>query len=109
MINKEIFEQLKPYKLHLGTAYKANYYRGILGNEIKELDKLYQKMFNQPSKLINGCSHCILNDLKRIGEEYFKFEAKQEEENTSTPTPTKVVEQPIKKSRTNNKTNKKSK
>lgn len=106
-MTKEQYQILENYKIHLGTAFKANYYRGITSTELKELSSLYEEIFNEPSKLTNGCSHCILADLKRLGGEFFNYQSRIKEElksttKTKTIENTKVTKQPPKKTTKNN-------
>ena len=72
-MKEEIFERLKPFEKILGNAYKANYVRVINSTQSKELDSIYQELFNQKSRIMNGCGHCVLSDIKRMGKEFFDF------------------------------------
>ena len=88
-MTQEIYQELLKYGKHLTNAYKGNYYRGITTTELIELDKIYQQLFNQKSKLTNSCSHCVLSELKRLGKALYDY------------VPETEVETPIKKTRTN--------
>lgn len=71
-MKEEIYERLKPYEKILANAYKANYVRVINSTQSKELDSIYQELFNQKSRIVTGCGHCVLSDIKRMGKEYFE-------------------------------------
>ena len=73
MINKEIYDKLVEYEHPLGTAYKANYVRALSSKALIDLDNIYQEMFNQSSRIRNGCGHCVLQDLRVMGKEYFAY------------------------------------
>ena len=78
MINKEIYDKLVEYEHPLGTAYKANYVRALSSKALIDLDNLYQEMFNQKSRIRNGCGHCVLQDLRVMGKEYFDYKEQLE-------------------------------
>lgn len=78
MINKDIYDKLVEYEHPLGTAYKANYVRALSSKALIDLDNLYQEMFNQKSRIRNGCGHCVLQDLRVMGKEYFDYKEQLE-------------------------------
>ena len=78
MINKEIYDKLVEYEHPLGTAYKANYVRALSSKALIDLDNLYQEMYHQSSRIRNGCGHCVLQDLRVMGKEYFDYKEQLE-------------------------------
>ena len=78
MINKDIYDKLVEYEHPLGTAYKANYVRALSSKALIDLDNIYQEMFNQSSRIRNGCGHCVLQDLRVMGKEYFDYKEQLE-------------------------------
>ena len=85
MIKQKQYEKLIPYKHHLGTAFKANYYRGITGKELSDLNEVYKEIFGTNSHLTNGCSHCILADLQKLGKEFFAYDSALQSKANSVP------------------------
>lgn len=84
MINKEIYDKLKEYEHPLGNAYKANYVRALSSKALIDLDAIYQEMFNQSSRIRNGCGHCVLQDMRVMGKEYFSYKEKLEQVESKT-------------------------
>ena len=84
MINKDIYDKLVEYEHPLGTAYKANYVRALSSKALIDLDNLYQEMFNQKSRIRNGCGHCVLQDLRVMGKEYFDYKENLEQVESET-------------------------
>lgn len=93
MINKDIYDKLVEYEHPLGTAYKANYVRALSTKALIDLDNIYQEMFNQKSRIRNGCGHCVLQDLRVMGKEYFDYKENLEQvENETEPVDVTISE-----------------
>ncbi|MBQ3414532.1 MAG: hypothetical protein IJH39_04125 [Clostridia bacterium] len=73
-MTKEIYEELKEYEQPLGNAYKANYVRMLNNSVAGNLARIYEELYNQKSRILNGCGHCVLTDLKRMGKDFFEFQ-----------------------------------
>lgn len=76
MMNKDIFEKLKPYESQLNTAIKCDYARNITKEGFSVLNAAYKELFNKDSNLGSGCGKCQLNNLKQIARLYFEYKEK---------------------------------
>ena len=77
-MNKSQYTRLQKYEEQFRTAVIGNYVRKMYKQTLEELDAVYQELFNEKSKLLNGCGKCITNDTKRIAKEYFNYKEKLE-------------------------------
>lgn len=75
----EIFEQLKQYEPQFTTIKQSNFCRIPGRRSLEELNDIYIKVFNSQSKLLNGCSACIMDGLRRLAKEYFNEVQKRTE------------------------------
>ena len=73
MINKETYERLKPYYIHLRRGYKGNYVFGLLQKDFDELYKIYKQLGGN-AQLRYTCNSCNLQLLKFLGKLYFEYE-----------------------------------
>lgn len=72
-MNKETYEKLKKYYIHLRRGYKGNYVYGLLQKDFDELYKIYKEL-NGRENLRYTCSSCILRLTKYLGKLYFEYE-----------------------------------
>lgn len=72
-MTQEQYIRLQQFENHLFTAFKCNYVRMLDRNTAGNLAEVYEQLYNQKSRILNGCGHCVLQDLKRMGEDYFKY------------------------------------
>ena len=72
-MNKEIYERLKPYYIHLRRGYKGNYVFGLLHKDFDELYKIYKELGGN-AQLRYTCNSCNLQLLKFLGKLYFEYE-----------------------------------
>lgn len=73
-MTQEQYIRLQQFENHLFTAYKCNYVRMLDRNTAGNLAEVYEQLYNQKSRILNGCGHCVLTDLKRMGEDYFNYQ-----------------------------------
>ena len=73
MINKEIYERLKPYYIHLRRGYKGNYVFGLLQKDFDVLYEIYKNL-GGTAQLKYTCQSCCLQLLKFLGKLYFEYE-----------------------------------
>ena len=75
MITEEQYEKLIPFDKQLGCAYRANYAH-IAPNDLRKVLEIYYgpDWKNQVSKQVFSCSHCKLEQLKKIAGDYFNYE-----------------------------------
>ena len=72
-MNKETYERLKPYYIHLRRGYKGNYVFGLLQKDFDELYKIYKELGGN-AQLRYTCQSCCLQLLKFLGKIYFEYE-----------------------------------
>ena len=73
MINKETYEKLKPYYIHLRRGYKGNYVFGLLQKDFDVLFEIYKELGGN-AQLRYTCNSCNLQLLKFLGKLYFEYE-----------------------------------
>ena len=73
MINKETYERLKPYYIHLRRGYKGNYIFGLLQTDFDVLYEIYKQLGGN-AQLRYTCQSCCLQLLKFLGKIYFEYE-----------------------------------
>ena len=73
MINKETYERLKPYYIHLRRGYKGNYVFGLLQTDFDVLYEIYKELGGREN-LRYTCNSCNLQLLKFLGKLYFEYE-----------------------------------
>ena len=61
---KEQFETLQKYEGQLYNALNLNYARVGEPNMIADLNRISKEVSN--IEIIGGCSHCLMNHLKRL-------------------------------------------
>lgn len=75
MITKEQYEKLIPFDKPLGCAYRAGYAHIDPMSMRKVLEIYYGPDWkDKVPKQVFSCSHCKLEQLKKIATEYFKYE-----------------------------------
>lgn len=73
-MTQEQYIRLQQFENHLFTAYKCNYVRMLDRNTAGNLAEVYEQLYNQKSRILNGCGHCVLTDLRKMGEDYFNYQ-----------------------------------
>ena len=73
MINKETYERLKPFYIHLRRGYKGNYVFGLLQKDFDVLFEIYKELGGN-AQLRYTCNSCNLQLLKFLGKLYFEYE-----------------------------------
>jgi len=101
-MTRELYEKLIPYEEKLHTAYYSDFVRLTDPRMKEELAKLHNEAFGHNGNILGGCNRCVINALKNLGREYFKFKAQMAEEVHKEPEPIpEVIEQPKEKKATN--------
>ena len=78
-LTKEQYESLKPYAKHIISAYK-NSFLHMSGTDFLKVAELYKDIFNETiTKARMSCNTCRLNALRKLGELYVAYEAKEKE------------------------------
>ena len=73
MINKETYEKLKKYQVHLRRGFKGNYIYGLLQKDFDILYEIYKELGGREN-LRYTCSTCCLRLTKYLGKLYFEYE-----------------------------------
>ena len=90
-----LFETLTKYADELNRAVYCGYARNMTTNNRMELAAVYKALFNQePNDLLNGCSACLFNALKRLGNAYFQEREKREKMENEKPVIEEKVDTP---------------
>ena len=72
-MNKDTYEKLKKYQVHLRRGFKGNYIYGLLQTDFDELYKIYKELGGREN-LRYTCSSCILRLTKFLGKLYYEYE-----------------------------------
>lgn len=72
-MNKETYEKLKKYQVHLRRGYKGNYVFGLLQKDFDVLFEIYKELGGN-AQLRYTCNSCNLQLLKFLGKLYFEYE-----------------------------------
>ena len=72
-MNKETYEKLKKYQVHLRRGYKGNYIYGLLQTDFDVLYEIYKELGGREN-LRYTCSTCCLRLTKFLGKLYFEYE-----------------------------------
>ena len=72
-MNKETYEKLKKYQVHLRRGYKGNYIYGLLQKDFDVLFEIYKQLGGREN-LRYTCSTCCLRLTKFLGKLYFEYE-----------------------------------
>ena len=72
-MNKETYEKLKKYYIHLRRGFKGNYIYGLLQTDFDVLYEIYKNLGGREN-LRYTCSSCCLRLTKFLGKLYFEYE-----------------------------------
>lgn len=72
-MNKETYEKLKKYQVHLRRGFKGNYIYGLLQTDFDELYNIYKELGGREN-LRYTCSSCCLRLTKFLGKLYYEYE-----------------------------------
>ena len=99
-MNKETYEKLKKYYIHLRRGYKGNYIYGLLQKDFDEMYVLYREL-GGTAQLKYTCQSCCLQLTKYLGKLYFEYEENLMKEPVVSDDETVTVKQPdeVKKKR----------
>ena len=82
-MNKETYERLKPYYIHLRRGFKGNYIYGLLQTDFDVLYEIYKELGGREN-LRYTCNSCNLRLTKFLGKLYFEYEEKMKEPEVSS-------------------------
>lgn len=72
-MNKETYEKLKKYQVHLRRGFKGNYIYGLLQTDFDVLYEIYKQLGGREN-LRYTCNSCNLRLTKFLGKLYFEYE-----------------------------------
>lgn len=72
-MNKDTYEKLKKYEVHLRRGYKGNYIYGLLQKDFDVLFEIY-KQLGGLENLRYTCSSCCLRLTKFLGKLYYEYD-----------------------------------
>lgn len=72
-MNRETYEKLKKYYIHLRRGYKGNYVFGLLQKDFDVLYEIYKELGGREN-LRYTCNSCNLRLTKFLGKLYFEYE-----------------------------------
>lgn len=88
-MNKEIFERLKKYEVHLRRGFHGDYVYGLLSSDFEVLYDIYKQLGGREN-LRYTCNNCCLRLTKFLGKLYY---AEKDKPIETPPLPDKVVEE----------------
>lgn len=71
-LTTEDFNSIKEYEQYFSHAINEGYFRIINRGLLKVYAEIYKRVFNKDSKIMNGCSLCVLNNIKELAAVYFQ-------------------------------------
>ena len=92
-MNRETYEKLKKYYIHLRRGYKGNYIYGLLQKDFDEMYVLYRELGGN-AQLRYTCQSCCLQLTKYLGKLYFEYEENLTKEPEVSDDETVTVKQP---------------
>ena len=72
-MNRETYEKLKKYYIHLRRGFKGNYVYGLLQTDFDVLYEIYKQLGGREN-LRYTCNSCNLRLTKFLGKLYFEYE-----------------------------------
>ena len=72
-MNREAYEKLKKYQVHLRRGFKGNYIYGLLQKDFDEMYVMYREL-GGTAQLKYTCQSCCLQLTKYLGKLYFEYE-----------------------------------
>lgn len=78
-LNIEDYNYIAEQEKEFAHALNESYFRVINRNMLMEYSKIYKRVFNRDSKILNGCMRCVLNDIKALATVYFNDKKEMEE------------------------------
>ena len=92
-MNKETYEKLKKYYIHLRRGFKGNYIYGLLQKDFDEMYVLYRELGGN-AQLRYTCQSCCLQLTKYLGKLYFEYEENLMKEQVVSDDKNVTVKQP---------------
>lgn len=91
MLDKETYNKLKKYQVHLRRGFKGDYTYGLLQRDFDEMHEIYKQLGGN-ERLRYTCNSCCLRLTKFLGKLYYEYEDEMNRIKTP-PLPDKVIEE----------------
>lgn len=72
MFDKEQIKRLQPYEEYFESATVANYVRNIPQDKLNTIKATWEEASGEKIKEKMSCGVCLLNFIKRVGQNYYK-------------------------------------
>lgn len=72
-MNKETYDKLKKYEVHLRRGFKGNYIYGLLQKDFDVLFEIYKQLGGREN-LRYTCTSCCLRLTKFLGKLYYEYD-----------------------------------
>lgn len=86
---REQIERLEKYRKTFETAIHSGFARNVGSVALKEIEEVYDAAYGSHYSYNSGCSVCVLQFIKRVGEPFLKeaeaYKKKEEREQESFP------------------------
>lgn len=80
-LSLEDYNKINEYENEFSHALNEGYFRIVNRNLLVEYAAIYKRVFNRDSKILNGCSRCVLQDIKLLAKTYFDDKKEYEAQN----------------------------
>jgi hypothetical protein len=81
---RQQIERLEKYRRTFETAVRSGFARNVGSVALKEIEEVYDEAFGSHYSYNSGCSVCVLQFIKRVGEPFLKeaeiYRKKEEKE-----------------------------
>lgn len=84
-LTQEEYNKLQEIDSELGHAINDSYFRVVNRKMLQDYAAIYKRVFGRDSKILNGCSRCILNNIKELAKVYFEDKAEIENKAENSP------------------------
>lgn len=95
-LTEEQYNKIQEYEKDFHHALYENYFRIINRKLLVDYAAIYKRVFNRDSKILNGCSRCILQDIKLLAKAYFDDKEEKSKQETLETTNIEVKNEEIK-------------
>ena len=108
-LTEEQYNLIAEYEKDFRHAINDGYFRIVNRKLLTDYAAIYKSVFKKDSKILNGCSRCVLADIKTLAKVYFDDKAEKEaqidliEPECATTTTTKTKSATTKKNKKNKK------
>ena len=81
-LTEEQYNLIAEYEKDFSHAINDGYFRIVNRKLLTDYAAIYKSVFKKDSKILNGCSRCVLADIKTLAKVYFDDKAEKEAQNT---------------------------